>query len=386
VLEISEISEFQEFANLHQQWNETLKKSENNNVFLTWEWLSTWWRHYGKNRQLKILLAQDNETIVAIAPFMLSQQKISALSFKKISFLGTEHTDYRNFILTDRKLECLKLFLRYLHRCDWDFLELTQIPESNEPITSFRPTLERDFFWTEKVSSPCFYIPLDRSFDEFLKQMNGRDRRELNRLSRRLNEQHTVIFKQQNNPATLKDAVSTFVELNKKHWRAKGGLGAFGQDPDFQVFLLDVCKLFAENGWLDFSFMNVDGVPVAGALSFVYNKIFFYYHVGSDPSYSKFGVGSLLTLNLIEKACDKGLVLFDFLQGNESYKGSWASLKKDTLEYSYTRNRPLPVFYDKVMRSQPFNWLKNTNTGSQKKIKDQLQKIFPSTYTVLASS
>jgi len=54
------------------------------------------WKHYGKERELRILLAEDGEKIVAIALLMYSIFKLFTLRLGKMEFLWTQHTDYRN--------------------------------------------------------------------------------------------------------------------------------------------------------------------------------------------------------------------------------------------------------------------------------------------------
>jgi hypothetical protein len=44
--------------------------------------------------------------------------------------------------------------------------------------------------------------------------------------------------------------------------------------------------------------------------------------------------------------------MFDFLHGTEPYKRSWTPLSFNNLEFGCTRNRLLPVIYDKVIRSE----------------------------------
>ena len=103
MLKAKEVNDYSEFAELRSQWNHVLGNSEDNNVFLTWEWLSTWWRHYGKGRELVRLLALEEENILAVAPLMFSSYEFFGFKLKKLEFLGAEHTDYCNFILAERR-------------------------------------------------------------------------------------------------------------------------------------------------------------------------------------------------------------------------------------------------------------------------------------------
>ena len=59
-----------EFFSLEQEWNRVLEESSSMNVFLTWEWLSTWWEFFGKKSQLWVLVARDpqSESIIGLMP------------------------------------------------------------------------------------------------------------------------------------------------------------------------------------------------------------------------------------------------------------------------------------------------------------------------------
>jgi len=384
MLKVKEIDDFSQFVALRDQWNQVLSKSEDNNIFLTWEWLSTWWRHFGKGRKLRILLAQENETIIAAAPLMLSSYSLFGLKLRKMEFLGAEHTDYRNFILTRQKKECMRLFMNYLQGLDWDFLEFRDIPEIHEPAASLRKLFYKGLLENERVSSTCYYIPLGPSINDFSKQISGDMRRNLRRRMKRLQENHTIIFERQDDVDSIDQGIKTFVNLHQKKWTSKGREGSFGEDPRFAGFLLDACKLLAEKRWVNLSLMKANDVPISAGLCFEYNKTLYYYHPGYDPAYAKFGVGNLLLLHLIESAIQNRLTMFDFLHGTEPYKRSWTSLSFNNLEFGCTRNRLLPVLYDKVIHSESYDWAKNSNDERLRKVKLTARRIFPSLYTALS--
>lgn len=331
-----------------------------------------------------ILLAKDGEKIVAIAPLMCSFYKLFGLGLRKIEFLGTEHTDYRNFILTEKKSESMRLFLKYLSKLNWDCLEFGNIPETAESIGALRGMLGKTRVQNEKVSSVCFYIPLRVSWNDFLKERGGNMRRNLRRRMKRLEEEHTVTFRRQANINSVQQDIDAFVYLHQKRWRLKGFEGSFGSDPRFRDFILDISKCFAEKKWLNLSFLTADDEPVSAALSFEYNGTMYYYHPAYNPAYSKFGVGNLLTMHLIEDSIRKGLAKFDFLAGTESYKRSWTPLTRNNLEVRYVQNRLLPTLYDKIKRSERYNWIKESNNEYLRKLKIIARTHLPSLYRALS--
>src|SRR5262245_66197943 len=56
------------FDRLREEWNPLLRDSAADSLFLTWEWLSTWWRHLSAGRRLRLVTVRDGATLIAIAP------------------------------------------------------------------------------------------------------------------------------------------------------------------------------------------------------------------------------------------------------------------------------------------------------------------------------
>ena len=49
---IETITDSAGFHAMREEWAELLESSTSDCVFLTWEWLHTWWKHLGAGRQL----------------------------------------------------------------------------------------------------------------------------------------------------------------------------------------------------------------------------------------------------------------------------------------------------------------------------------------------
>src|SRR2546427_4482076 len=50
------------FEKLREEWNELLQASASNCLFLTWEWLYTWWKHLSEDRRLFIITVDRKST------------------------------------------------------------------------------------------------------------------------------------------------------------------------------------------------------------------------------------------------------------------------------------------------------------------------------------
>lgn len=115
-----------EFSLLKDQWQELLFRSGADRLFLSWQWMYSWWEVYGNQENDKLLLIgvyDDNDRLICLAPLYKSLYKLKKfIPITRIQFLGTKiggysgfRTEYLQFI-ADFKYseESTKLILRYL--------------------------------------------------------------------------------------------------------------------------------------------------------------------------------------------------------------------------------------------------------------------------------
>jgi len=89
-LAIERIEDADRFARMAEEWDALLGDSAADGVFLTWEWLHTWWRHLGGRRRLFLLAVRAGEQLVAVAPLALAPPQLDRLlPFRTLQFLGT---------------------------------------------------------------------------------------------------------------------------------------------------------------------------------------------------------------------------------------------------------------------------------------------------------
>src|SRR2546425_5977022 len=86
---IERIEDLGGFEKLKDEWTELLDASASNCLFLTWEWLYTWWKHLSAGRRLCLLTVRSGGELLAIAPLALRPpQPIRLVPFHSLEFLG----------------------------------------------------------------------------------------------------------------------------------------------------------------------------------------------------------------------------------------------------------------------------------------------------------
>src|SRR5262245_55565384 len=98
-----------ELEKLASSWNGLLEKTPGHSVFLRWEWMSMWARHFGDGKSL-FLKATESGALIGIAP--LARQAGGAIAFASMADLYPDHMD---FILTPgRERDIIRAFIAFL--------------------------------------------------------------------------------------------------------------------------------------------------------------------------------------------------------------------------------------------------------------------------------
>jgi CelD/BcsL family acetyltransferase involved in cellulose biosynthesis len=339
-LSIEEITDVQSFSSLKEEWNVLLQKSADNNVFLTWEWLFTWWRHYGEGKQLMILLIKEGDKIIGIAPFMRVEYKRLGISVNVLENLCSTECDYSGIILIENYQECIAFLLSYLKKLikeDKLVIRICHVPDDaifvNTLLKQRPPNYESIFINTQPDGS-CPYIELPATWDEYYRHLHKNGRKKAKKIKREIKtiqENHKVEFKKYTQGDDIQDQLQILSTLHQKRWQERNISSKFTL-PKVREFHLDVSKAFIEKNWMDLSFFYVDGTAISAGWGFNYCNQFYYMTSAFDPDYKHHNPGHIHTLTLIDEAIKNGLNRFDFLKGEEFFKTYWAHNQNNNIK------------------------------------------------------
>src|SRR4051794_385223 len=89
-LVVTVIEEPAGLADLRDEWHGLLKDSDADCLFLTQEWLATWWAHFSRQRTLALVTLRRQGRLVGLAPFYLHTKTFgSVLPHRAMDFLAT---------------------------------------------------------------------------------------------------------------------------------------------------------------------------------------------------------------------------------------------------------------------------------------------------------
>src|SRR6185503_13349747 len=135
------------FGELREEWMELLSHSSSDCVFLTWEWLYTWWKHLAGVRRLHIVAIRNGTMeLIAIAPLASpSTTLIRFAHIRALEFLGTGSvgSDYLDIIARRGKEdEAMGILAEYLLSESF-VLELKQVAEDGSLARQLAAALQQ---------------------------------------------------------------------------------------------------------------------------------------------------------------------------------------------------------------------------------------------------
>ena len=331
------VAESKEFESLAGVWDSLLQRSvDDKSIYLTHEWLSTWWKHFGGENKLNILLIEREHQVIGIVPLMKSKYRIGLVKYRLLETIGSVNCNYVGLIPPENREEAVTALLAYLEEelgNNGLVLRLTLVPEDSKLLDILRrrhAQFSRKLVIQETVMTLAPYISLPANWDEYFRSLGGRRRRRLRQALRSLKKEHNVEF-QKCTADDLEDWLSKFFDLHQRRWQSVNVSGIFSNSKT-KGFYRDIAVQFLKKNWLHFSYLTVDDEMVAAEYAFVYNQKFYSATAARDIRYSKYSIGHLHHMFLIKAAIENGLREFDFLKGDEPYKFYWTKSAKQYMQ------------------------------------------------------
>jgi hypothetical protein len=94
------ITEAEEFQALAPIWDSLLEACpDQSSMYLTHEWLATWWKHFGEGRRLNLLLFEREGRVIAIVPLARNEYRIGPFKLDALESITWTSCNYVGLIL-----------------------------------------------------------------------------------------------------------------------------------------------------------------------------------------------------------------------------------------------------------------------------------------------
>jgi serine acetyltransferase/CelD/BcsL family acetyltransferase involved in cellulose biosynthesis len=319
---------------LAPEWSDLLNDSDADCLFLTSEWLETWWRHFSRNEwTLNLVTVRRQSRLLGIMPLFTRPRTFGGvLTCRSTEFLGTGlvGSDYLDVMIRRGEEEPVSRALIEFFERQRPLLMLSHLPASSNGAVTVARELEQNGWTVERNPvETCPYIPLGgHSWESYLASLGSNHRYNFQRRLKNLHAQGTVLFDTVEKEDQRHEALDSLRQLHTLCWKGRGGSQAMQSAREW-AFHESFSRLALDRGWLRLSLLRMNGRPIAALYGLLYRKRFYFYQSGYDPAWRRDSVG-LVTMGLaIKQAIAEGAAEYDLLHGMESYKFLWTGQSRN---------------------------------------------------------
>jgi len=334
-LEISYITQTDEFYSLQSQWNALNERSSNGTLFSSWEWLYSWWEiyHQDATRELYILCCHHQGQLIGIAPLqILDHPKRYFPCSKQLLLLGTGETDgglvfseYLDLIiepgLESRVTEAFSQALMQQQQYWQGALFSQLLADSNlshlfsGQNLSIRASTTTNGFRT--------LIELPETYKDYLMSLRKKKRNNITRMLTRLQNEQTYCIEAITEGLDIDAAISDLADLNRERREHLEQPSAFHQ-ANFERFHRLVVKRLLPLNKVQIRMLKIDGKSVAGLYCLIDRGIVHAYQCGFEASLGhRYALLTMMITQEISHAIDHPeLTHFNFMYSADenSYK------------------------------------------------------------------
>ncbi len=326
---------FTELEPLAGEWNGLLTESSTHVPFLRYEYLQSWWETRGggewPDSHLAVVVAREDGKLAGVAPLFSAKNREGEPA---LLLLGSiEISDYLDVIVSPHDLPVfIPGLLDFLDHSGpaglsvaapeaeskpWQTLDWHNLPDASPTLPVLKTETEKrgwNFSVNQTYHAPS--IPLAGDYETYLCGIDKKQRHEIRRKMRRIGDSGSdVRWYIVTDGDTLDAEVDAFMVM-------------MTEEPDKAKFLTEEMRrqmhlssrAAFENGWLQLTFLEVDGQKAAGYLNFDYQNRIWVYNSGIERRFLELSPGWVLLGHLLQWANENKRSEFDFMRGNEDYK------------------------------------------------------------------
>jgi CelD/BcsL family acetyltransferase involved in cellulose biosynthesis len=299
----------QSFDSLESSWNDLRPRLNWDSVFVLPRWLRVWWQAFGGGSSLYLFDVKQDRNIIGIAPLMVKEGKAS--------FIGSADVcDYMDFVVAPGKEPAF--FIAVLDKLKKDGIKELHLDSLRHDSTVMTCLVDlakgKGYQVTLTRENVSLDLDLPSTWEEYLRTLTPKQRRETGRRFRRLEEEGDINYR------VVESAEPEVLDNFFKLMRASREDKAAFMTARMESFFRSLAETMAEAKLLRFGILEISGKPVAAVMCFDYNDKVYLYNSGYDPEYGYLSVGLLSKLLSIKDSIERGRKCYDFLKGPEEYK------------------------------------------------------------------
>lgn len=282
-----------------------------NCLFTLPAWLQAWWETFGASFSPHICAVATRDQLIGIAPLMTRDGTAYLMGSDDVC-------DYLDFIVAPEKSEpFFEQLLRHLADNGITTLDLHTLRPESAAATTLAPVAQA---MGCKVSltphDVSVELALPGSWESYLHTLKGKERHEIRRKFRRLENRVRFATRILSSPGDIESNLDHFLHLFLISREDKADF----LTTQMRTFFKGITKNLAAEGILKLFILDIEDNASAVSMCFDYGAKMYLYNNGYDPEHHALSIGLLNKILSIQTSIGLNKKTYDFMKGNERYK------------------------------------------------------------------
>jgi CelD/BcsL family acetyltransferase involved in cellulose biosynthesis len=320
----------EELKAIRSDWEQLLAAYPLASTFSTWEWLSSWWRHFAGHRKLLVIGAYSDGMLIGLAPFSTSRENYGGVrTVRVLRLMGDGSLDSDNLdmpVLPGMESLFVESVMRQLRMlgAEWDICELNTLPPSSPAASMMARRCQSEGWTFFEDTRACSAIPLPKTWPAYLASLSSEDRNNVKRYRHRLESRYRVRVSRCTREDEIEEYLNALFSLHQGRWQSSGELGSFAS-VERRGFYRDLSAALLSKSWLELWGLKIEEQFCAVQFAFRYADRVYQLQEGYDHTRRSDRVGLVLRSEVLRKLIDEDVNVYDFLGGEDKYKARWGA-------------------------------------------------------------
>jgi len=346
MITVHEINDIRESEATRAVWESLLSQTRAASFFQSLDWLQAYWRHFGADKRLRVLMVYEGGQAIGIVPLVVRKERRRLGTVKILTYPLDDWASFYGPIGASPAVT-LASALEHIHHSqrDWDLLELPWVDALGSDVSCTLKAFQQAKL-TVSVEAWQTAALIDLSaladWEGYWASRTSRWRNNVRRSEKKLAETGRVTYLRyrprgiaQADADPRWDWYDQCERIAEASWQGHSSTGTTLTHEAIRPFLRDCHLVAAEAGALDLNLLLLDGRPVAFNYAYQLGGYVFGLRTGYDPQATSEGAGSVLQARMIEDCFARGDHTYDLGTDYLEAKRYWLTETRSSYRYTH---------------------------------------------------
>lgn len=328
------LDEIPEGAEFRQSWNELVQRSEQPQVFYTYEWAIAVQNAYAGSLKPLVFLAYEGDALTGAVA--LARESDS----EAVVFLTGTTADYCDFLSEPGKRRgFIDAVFSELRTRQVEKIVLANLPADSSSAAAVSGAASIcGYHLLSRPAYSCARVVLGSGEQRAALKQSTLAKKMLRRNLRDMEKLAAVAVRHDTGWEEIEPALQSFQRAHVARFLVTGRISNMVR-PERRDFLRELARRLSPYEWVTLSRLFLGDVAAAWNYGFQFGGSWFWYQPTLDSRYDSFSPGFCLLSKIVETACDRpDLEVVDLGLGAEGYKERFATSTRETSHLTLNRS------------------------------------------------